>query len=207
MWWPRPRWKNDIFARFILSLFITITISTTAVMADEEQHCNGSNMSAVVWTTALCTMLLVLVIVAIYFVYCKRKEHDWSSLWWKSGSGNIIFYRLVRRFIVKSQIIIRYTWWKCLRSLTDKNLVLQTSPPAKGRQQKIGGTDNPAFSADANVGDCVTGTGLTRIVRVEPSAIDDGSLGIELSAAREEDGKNVYTCKNNDGSKGKETNL
>lgn len=87
MWWPRPRWKNDIYTHFSLSsLIVTITASHT-VMADEGQHCAGSDMSAVVWTTALCTMLLVLVVIAIYFVYCKKKEHDWSSLWWKNNSG------------------------------------------------------------------------------------------------------------------------
>lgn len=60
-------------------------------MADEGQHCGGSDMSAVIWTTALCTMLLVLIVVVIYFVYCKKREHDWSSLWWKSNPGKPLF--------------------------------------------------------------------------------------------------------------------
>ncbi|XP_025408617.1 mucin-19-like isoform X2 [Sipha flava] len=86
MWWPRPRWKSDLFTYCTLLLFITITTTSDAVMADEGQHCGGANMSAVVWTTALCTTLLVLVVVAIYFIYCRRRENDWSSLWWKNNS-------------------------------------------------------------------------------------------------------------------------
>lgn len=91
--------------------------------------------------------------------------------------------------------------------MTDKNLVLQTSLPAKEHQQKNGGTDNPAFSADTNVGDHVTKTGLTRIVSVPLSAIDDGLLGIELSPKNKEDGKQMYTYKQTDGSKGEKLNL
>ncbi|CAI6354254.1 unnamed protein product [Macrosiphum euphorbiae] len=138
-------------------------------MADEgQQHCGSGNISAVVWTTVFCTMLLVIAIVAIYFVYCKRREHDWSSLWWKSNS--------------------------------DKNLVLQTSAPVKNQKLKNGGTDNPAFSADTYIGDCVAKTGLTRVVRVSSSSIGEGSLGNELSL-KEEDGRQIYMCKHNDGSK------
>ncbi|XP_060846681.1 mucin-5AC-like isoform X2 [Rhopalosiphum padi] len=171
MWWPRPRWKSDIFTRFVLLLLFIITTTSTknAVMADEgQQHCGASNMSAVVWTTVLCTMLLILAIVAIYFIYCKRREHDWSSLWWKNNS--------------------------------DKNLVLQTSAPMKNQQLKNGGTDNPAFSADAYNGDFVTRTGLTRVVRVSSSFLSEGSLENELSL-KEEDGRKTYVCKHNDGSK------
>ncbi|XP_050061820.1 mucin-5AC-like [Aphis gossypii] len=171
MWWPRPRWKSDIFTRFVLLLLFIITTITTknSVMADEgQQHCGSSNMSAVVWTTFLCTMLLILAIVAIYFIYCKRREHDWSSLWWKSNS--------------------------------DKNLVLQTSAPVKNHQLKNGGTDNPAFSVDAYNSDCVTKKGLTRVVRVSSSSLSEGSLENELSL-KEEDGKKIYMCKHNDGSK------
>uniref|UniRef100_A0A2S2P3C4 Uncharacterized protein n=1 Tax=Schizaphis graminum TaxID=13262 RepID=A0A2S2P3C4_SCHGA len=171
MWWPRPRWKSDIFTRFVLLLLFIITTTNTknAVMADEgQQHCGASNMSSVVWTTVLCTMLLILAIVAIYFIYCKRREHDWSSLWWKNNS--------------------------------DKNLVLQTSAPVKNQQLKNSGTDNPAFSADAYNGDCVTRTGLTRVVRVSSSFLSEGSLENELSL-KEEDGRKIYVCKHNDGSK------
>ncbi|KAE9533799.1 hypothetical protein AGLY_008878 [Aphis glycines] len=171
MWWPRPRWKSDIFTRFVLLLLFIITTITTknSVMADEgQQHCGSSNMSAVVWTTFLCTMLLILAIVAIYFIYCKRREHDWSSLWWKSNS--------------------------------DKNLVLQTSAPVKNHQLKNGGTDNPAFSVDAYNSDCVTKKGLTRVVRVSSSSLSEGSLENELSL-KEEGGKKIYMCKHNDGSK------
>ncbi|XP_025196030.1 uncharacterized protein LOC112595148 [Melanaphis sacchari] len=171
MWWPRPRWKSDIFTRFALHLLFIITTITTknAVMADEgQQHCGSSNMSVVVWTTVLCTMLLVLAIVAIYFVYCKKKEHDWSSLWWKSNS--------------------------------DKNLVLQTSAPVKNQQVKNSGTDNPAFSADAYNGDCITKTGLNRVMRVSSSCLNEGSLENELSL-KEEYGRKIYMCKHSDGSK------
>lgn len=86
--------------------------------------------------------------------------------------------------------------------LTDKNLVLQTSAPVKNQKLKNGGTDNPAFSADTYIGDCVAKTGLTRVVRVSSSAIGEGSLGNELSL-KEEDGRQIYMCKHNDGSKGK----
>lgn len=72
----------------------------------------------------------------------------------------------------------------------------------KNQQLKNGGTDNPAFSADAYTGDCVTKTGLTRVVRVTSSSIGEGSLGNELST-KEEDGRQIYMCKHNDGSKGK----
>lgn len=73
----------------------------------------------------------------------------------------------------------------------------------KDHPQKYGGTDNPAFLADANIGDRVSNrTGLTRIVHIPPSALNNGSLGIEL-LIKEEGGKNVYMCKHNDGSKGK----
>lgn len=85
---------------------------------------------------------------------------------------------------------------------TDKNLVLQTSAPVKNQQLKNGGTDNPAFSADAYIGDCVTSTGLTRVMRVPSSSMGEGSLGNELSL-KEEDGRTIYMCKHNDGSKGK----
>jgi hypothetical protein len=73
----------------------------------------------------------------------------------------------------------------------------------KNQQLKNGGTDNPAFSADAYNGDCVTRTGLTRVVRVSSSFLSDGSLENELSL-KEEDGRKIYVCKHNDGSKGKE---
>jgi len=73
----------------------------------------------------------------------------------------------------------------------------------KNQQLKNGGTDNPAFSADAYIGDCVTRTGLTRVVRVSPSSMVEGSLGNELSL-KEDDGKKIYIYKHNDGSKGKE---
>lgn len=171
MWWPRPRWKSDNFTRFVLLLLfiITTTTSKNTVMADEgQQHCGSGNISAVVWTTVFCTMLLVVAIVAIYFVYCKRREHDWSSLWWKSNS--------------------------------DKNIVLQTSAPMKNQKLKNGGTDNPAFSADTYIGDCVAKTGLTRVVRVSSSSIGEGLLGNELSL-KEEDGRQIYMCKHIDGSK------
>lgn len=80
--------------------------------------------------------------------------------------------------------------------------MLQTSA-GKDHPQKTGGTDNPAFLADANIGDRVTvGTGLTRTVRIPLSAIDGGSLGVALSI-KEEGGRNVYACEHNDGSKGK----
>lgn len=73
----------------------------------------------------------------------------------------------------------------------------------KDHQLKNGGTDNPAFLADANTGDRATvgRAGLTRIVRVSSSAIDSGSLGIELSS-KEDGGRIIYMCKHNDGSKG-----
>jgi len=88
MWWPRPRWKGDLFTNFLFPLLITIAATTDTAMADEgQQHCGDNDMSAVVWTTALCTMLFVLVMIAIYFVYCKKRKHDWSSLWWKNNSG------------------------------------------------------------------------------------------------------------------------
>lgn len=86
---------------------------------------------------------------------------------------------------------------------TDKNLVLQTSAPVKNQKLKNGGTDNPAFSADTYIGDCVAKTGLTRVVRVSSSSIGEGSLGNELSL-KEEDGRQIYMCKHIDGSKGKE---
>lgn len=81
----------------------------------------------------------------------------------------------------------------------DKNIVLQTSPPANG-QNKIGGTDNPAFLADSNVVDRVTKTGSTKVVHV--SSLNDGSLGAELSFI-DEDGRKIFLCEHNDGSKGK----
>lgn len=101
--------------------------------------------------------------------------------------------QILKVFIICTQII-----------LTDKNLVLQTSAPMKGHQEKNGGTDNPAFLADTNTGDgfMVVNSGLTRIVRVSSSTIDTGSLGIELST-REEGGRKIYMCKHNDGLKGK----
>lgn len=64
------------------------------------------------------------------------------------------------------------------------------------------GTDNPAFSSDANVGDCVTETKSTKIVRVPSSAIDDMSLGTGLSIKDGDDGK-IYVCERSDESKGK----
>lgn len=82
----------------------------------------------------------------------------------------------------------------------DKNIVLQTSPPTNGQQQKIGGTDNPAFLADSYVVGRVTKTGLNKIVHV--SNLNDGSLGAELSI-KEEDGRKIFMYKHNDGSKGK----
>lgn len=158
MWWPRPRWKGDWLTNFIFPLLITISATTDTAMADEgQQHCGDNDMSAVVWTTALCTMLFVLVMIAIYFVYCKKRKHDWSSLWWKNNS--------------------------------DKNIMLQTSSPAKEKSQIHCGTDNPAFLADNNV--------VGRIVHVPLSTVDVGSIGIELS---EIDGKQIYTCKQKDGS-------
>lgn len=72
----------------------------------------------------------------------------------------------------------------------------------KNHQLKNGGTDNPAFSADAYNGDCATKKGLTRVVRVSSSSLSEGSLGNELSL-KEEDGRKIYMCKHNDGSKGK----
>lgn len=97
MWWPRPRWKCDyLSARFVL-LFIA-TRATTAMADDEgeQRRCDDSgNASAtVIWTTALCTALLIFAVVAVYFVYCKRREHDWSSLWWKNNPGTR-FYQLL----------------------------------------------------------------------------------------------------------------
>lgn len=80
-------------------------------MADEEgQNCATSNMSAVVWTTALCTMLLVLVVIAIYFLYCKRREHDWSSLWWKNNPGKhtrTLLYKFPNIIVKKTNIILK----------------------------------------------------------------------------------------------------
>lgn len=72
----------------------------------------------------------------------------------------------------------------------------------KNHQLKNGGTDNPAFSVDAYNSDCVTKKGLTRVVRVSSSSLSEGSLENELSL-KEEDGKKIYMCKHNDGSKGK----
>lgn len=84
--------------------------------------------------------------------------------------------------------------------------MLQTSGPTKDQQLKNGGTDNPAFLADANTEDHATvgKAGLTRIIRVPSSAIDSGSLGIELSS-KEDGGRIIYMCKHNDGSKGIKT--
>jgi len=72
----------------------------------------------------------------------------------------------------------------------------------KNQQLKNGGTDNPAFSADAYIGECVTKTGFTRVVRIPSSSISEGSLFNELSL-NEEDGRQIYMCEHNDGSKGK----
>lgn len=84
--------------------------------------------------------------------------------------------------------------------------MLQTSGPTKDHQLlKKGGTDNPAFLADStNIDDhaAVGKAGFTRITRVPSSAIDSGSLGIELSS-KEDGGRTIYMCKHSDGSKGK----
>lgn len=79
---------------------------------------------------------------------------------------------------------------------------MQTSLPEKDlQQQKVGGTDNPAFLADTYVGDRDTSTGLTKIVRLPQLTLNDGSLEIELST--KEDDSQTYMCKHSDGSKGK----
>lgn len=68
------------------------------------------------------------------------------------------------------------------------------------------GTDNPAFSSIININDLVPKTGLTRIVRVPSSAIDDMSLGTEFSIKDGDDGK-IYVCEHNAGSKGKKKKI
>lgn len=78
--------------------------------------------------------------------------------------------------------------------------MLQTSLPTKDQQQKIGGTDNPAFLADTYIGDRIVRTGLTKIVRLPQSTVNGESLGIELM---KENDKQIYMCKHSDGSKGK----
>lgn len=82
--------------------------------------------------------------------------------------------------------------------------MLQTSSPTKSRRQIIGGTDNPSFTADSNVDDCVTtGRSTTKIVRVPSSSAGNGLTGIDLSVQVAEDGRRTYACGHDDGPKGK----
>lgn len=97
--------------------------------------------------------------------------------------------------------VIGYIYYVKLLT-ADKNLVLQTMPPSKTQRQKSG-TDNPAFSTDINNGDYIIGTGITKVVRVPPSTINDGSLRNQL-LMKEESNRRIYLFKYNDGSKGKE---
>lgn len=74
-------------------------------------------------------------------------------------------------------------------------------------RQKNGGTDNPAFSTDfCNVSDgrftTVRNSCTTKIIHVPSSTIESKSLGCGLFIL-EENGKTVYLCNHNDGSKGK----
>ncbi|VVC45730.1 Hypothetical protein CINCED_3A013355 [Cinara cedri] len=178
MWWPRPRWKiNDILSVYFALLFIVVTNASVAMADDGGQRCDESNTSAVIWTTALCTTLLILVIIAVYFAYCKRKEHDWSSLWWKNNPDKNIVLQTSPPTKVRRQKI-------------------------DGADNPSFSADSNLDDC----GVVEAGTAITResthTVQVPSSATVavNELMEIDLSI-NEESGRQIYMCKHNNGSK------